>query len=389
MCESYGSGLAGRKIILIAQYGRSGGTRTYLRQLIDFYTRHDVRLIVVRDGPQVDPEVDTWIMGPGHQSLHCTEVLNTKYFGLWDKLSGGVSERRFLAELEGFGALAERESADIVVGSVAHPGSLLGAVSSSLRGIYLLHTFPHGVRSRVLHPVKAMMLPATVQFVTVSQFAITAMSRSWPINRGEVVSLHSTAGPPLRGAVMDRQVPARVLTLGHVDHHKDPETWVNVAERILDSHPSVRFVWAGEGPLLNKYRRIVRTRKLSSNVEFRGLVSDVSPLMREATVYMQPSLVENPSLAVLDASRHGVPCVVSSVGGLPEIVENGKTGLLVSPRDEQGFSEAVRRVINEPAIARDLGQSARKRYEEYSSPDAWAQRMLRLHEGVLRRSWHA
>ena len=381
----HGSRLSGRKVILLAQYGYSGGTRTYLRTLITFYSQLGVELLVVRDGPLSDPEMDQRIAECGYRSITFAEALGGPEpdYGIWDKLAGGVSLRRKSIESQAFRALLERESADLVVASVGQPGAHLGAVASSSRAIYLLHTYPHGLRSRILRPVRFGMLQPHIQLVSVSRFAASTIEEVWRLPSGRVRVLYSTAGPVMPILGRGGGGPTTVITLGHVDRHKDPGTWIAMTEQVLSIYPSVRFVWAGEGPLIDWCKGEVAKRNLTQSVAFPGLVSNVDELMRSAAVYVQPSRVESLGLGVLDAARRGIPCVVSAVGGLSEVVKDGESGFLCRPGDADGFASGVGRLISDPEFAHQLGANALNEYRMRFSLEAWTSTLTELHEAAL------
>ena len=381
----HGLRLNGRKVILLAQYGYSGGTRTYLRHLITFYSQLGIELLVVRDGPLPDPEMDQRIAECGYRSITFAEALGGPEpdYGIWDKIAGGVSLRRNAIESQAFRALLERESADLVVASVGHPGAHLGAVASCSRALYLLHTYPHGLRSRILRPVRFGMLRPHIQLVSVSRFAASTIEEVWRLPSGRVRVLYSTAGPVMPILGRGGGDPTIVITLGHVARHKDPGTWIAMTERVLSVYPSVRFVWAGEGPLIDWCRGEVAKRNLTQSVAFPGLVSNVDELMRSAAVYVQPSRVESLGLGVLDAARWGIPSVVSAVGGLSEVVTDGENGFLCRPGDADGFALGVGRLISDPEFAHQLGANALNEYRMRFSLEAWTSTLTELHEAAL------
>jgi glycosyltransferase involved in cell wall biosynthesis len=145
----------------------------------------------------------------------------------------------------------------------------------------------------------------------------------------------------------------------------------------------VRLVWAGSGSLLEQYRAEVRTRGLEGRVAFVGHVDDTDALYRRALVYVQPSRVESLGLALLDAIRHAVPSVVPAVGGMPEVVLDGRTGSVVAPGRPDLLAEAVARLLTDPAERTARGSAARAYYAEEFSEERWDERMAALHREVL------
>jgi glycosyltransferase involved in cell wall biosynthesis len=113
-------------------------------------------------------------------------------------------------------------------------------------------------------------------------------------------------------------------------------------------------------------------------VEVLGRVADreaLADLYARASVYCLPSRFEPYGLSLLEAMAHGLPCVVTDVGALPEIVADGETGLVVPPDDNLGLSAALHRLLDDPRYARRLGAGGRERVERELSWDAVVQRM--------------
>lgn len=98
---------------------------------------------------------------------------------------------------------------------------------------------------------------------------------------------------------------------------------------------------------------------------------------------MQPSKVENLSLSVLDAMRYGKPCVVTNVGGFPELVRSGETGWVVEVDDQHELAQRVLQLAKDPNERKRMGNSAQAVYASHFSPDLWENEMQKLHDKVL------
>jgi glycosyltransferase involved in cell wall biosynthesis len=121
---------------------------------------------------------------------------------------------------------------------------------------------------------------------------------------------------------------------------------------------------------------------VSERVVFAGYRADVAALMAGSDVFCLPSTIEGLPIVVLEAMAQGTPVVASAVGGTPELVEDGVTGLLVAPGDVDGLARALAQVLDDPKLARLLGEAGRRRVrEEFSATEA-AERILRLYESA-------
>ncbi|MGH7443780.1 MAG: glycosyltransferase, partial [Longimicrobiales bacterium] len=103
---------------------------------------------------------------------------------------------------------------------------------------------------------------------------------------------------------------------------------------------------------------------LSDSILLLGVRSDVRQLLELCTVFVFPSLWESFGLAALEAMASARPVIASSVGGVPEIIEDGKTGVLVPTHDPGALAAAVKRLLRSPDQARDLGAAARSAVQE-------------------------
>lgn len=132
------------------------------------------------------------------------------------------------------------------------------------------------------------------------------------------------------------------------------------------------------------YKRLLeeqaRERGVEGRVRFLGSRDDVPALLAAADALVLPSWIEGFPLVVLEAMAAGVPVVATAVGGTPEAVVNGETGLLVPTRDVHALARAIRHLLEDPDRARRLGEAGRRRARERFEANAAARRILGLYE---------
>ena len=109
-------------------------------------------------------------------------------------------------------------------------------------------------------------------------------------------------------------------TIGHVVGYKNPEVWLESAKRILSYRSDTKFVWLGEGTMLDAMRQQVTQQGYDDRVSFEGVQDNVGEYLATATIYFQPSVIENHAISIIDAMASGLPCVASCVGGTPESI---------------------------------------------------------------------
>jgi glycosyltransferase involved in cell wall biosynthesis len=125
---------------------------------------------------------------------------------------------------------------------------------------------------------------------------------------------------------------------------------------------------------------------LQGRVVFTGMRSDVPSVLSAATVSVLPSLSEGLPNAILESMAAGLPVVATRVGGTPEAVQDGVTGLLVPPRDPAALVAALRAVIEDRELAARLGQAAKRRVTEWFSLERMVRRTEQLYDWLLARA---
>ena len=126
--------------------------------------------------------------------------------------------------------------------------------------------------------------------------------------------------------------------------------------------------------------REARSLGLEGRVTFTGHRSDARALLAGLDVFVLPSWVEGMPIVVLEAMAAGKPVVATAVGGTPELVVDGETGVLVPPRDPEALARALTELLDEPERARRLGEAGRARVRERFSEDAMTRRILEVYD---------
>jgi glycosyltransferase involved in cell wall biosynthesis len=140
--------------------------------------------------------------------------------------------------------------------------------------------------------------------------------------------------------------------------------------------PQAAFAITGTGPLDEQLRELSVTLGVDERVAFLGRVPEVAPVLAAADIVVLPSLSEGLPTVAVEAMALGKPVVATRVGGTPEAVEDGVTGLLVEPRDPAALAAAIMRLADDPVLARTLGEAgaarARERFSAAAMVDSYA-----------------
>ena len=161
--------------------------------------------------------------------------------------------------------------------------------------------------------------------------------------------------------------------------------WLAAAQVVLERHPDARFLLVGDGPLRAELEAAAAARGLERAVIFPGLREDVRPYMAAMDVFLMTSIFEGLPIALLEAMAMRRPIVATPVGGIPEVVRNGKDGLLVEPGDVGATAAAILRLLADRAGAIELGAAARRRVAESFSAPVMMRRIEGIYDEVLQR----
>jgi glycosyltransferase involved in cell wall biosynthesis len=207
------------------------------------------------------------------------------------------------------------------------------------------------------------------------------------------VDLHRFHGPVDPAAVraglgLEADVPM-VTVVSRVTRLKGLETFITAAALLVDRYPRVRFVIAGEpapgdGLYLASLRRLAVQLGVGERVVFAGLCREVPSLLAASTVVVMPSLNEALSNSLLEAMAAAVPTVATRVGGTPEAMADGESGLLVPPGDVRALSSRVGQLLDDRQMAAALGRAARGVVEQRFSLPQMVAATEQLYEGRVR-----
>jgi glycosyltransferase involved in cell wall biosynthesis len=161
-------------------------------------------------------------------------------------------------------------------------------------------------------------------------------------------------------------------------------TFLEAAANLLgDKGRRVHFVIAGDGPAREEWTQFIKQEPWKGNVTLLGHRADVPNVLASLNVLVLPSYAhEGIPQIILQAQAMARPVVATTIGGIPEVVEDGATGLLVPPRDAGALAEKIRAILDDPALAKRLGQAARAQIEKSYSLDAMGGRLLGLYQSL-------
>lgn len=262
--------------------------------------------------------------------------------------------------------------------------SLLGSAAARLAGLPTVATV-HGLNSRTC-------FTRATHIIAVSN-AVRQHLVGQGLPEDRITVIHNGVDLKLLSRPYDRAGLRRawglppsaplLVTVGRLVPEKGHRDLLHAFGR-LARHPEwrdLRLLVVGAGVLLPSLEAEAEARGLSDRVIFAGFQRDVPPFVQAADIFVLPSLREGLSLSALEAMALAKPVVACRVGGTPEVVVEGETGLLVSPANSEELAQALDRLLRAPDQARAMGEAGARRVRDAFD----LEQMVSKIEGIYRR----
>ncbi len=182
------------------------------------------------------------------------------------------------------------------------------------------------------------------------------------------------------GINMDEPVVMHVANFKTVKGH---DYLLEAMVSVVKSVPKVKLVLIGEDEMNGRLQNLAVQLGIDKNLLFLGKRDDVQNLLPMADICVLPSLSEGMSNAILEYMKWGKPVIATQVGGNPELIEEGRSGLLVPPRNSQSLGMAMIHLLRDPFLCRQMGKNARKRVEEIFTIEKMVQNYEQLFESLI------
>lgn len=179
--------------------------------------------------------------------------------------------------------------------------------------------------------------------------------------------------------------------IGQIQEVKGIHFLIEAVSCIAKSYPCIRLFVAGDDTLSKQseyfpcLKKMCTTLNLNHIVIWGGFVNDTSALYSAIDVLVLPSTYEPFGRVLIEAMAAGKPVISTRVGGIPEVVEDGITGLLVPPEDPKALAKAIAELIDNPALARRFGEKGRERVEKYFNAKTNTRQLERIYNQIIER----
>ena len=172
--------------------------------------------------------------------------------------------------------------------------------------------------------------------------------------------------------------------MGLIAHSKGVFDLVNVVKRLTKCGFEIELRIGGHGDI----KTLNKLKGKNKNILYLGWLNDKEKeiLYQKTDIFVLPSYYEGMPMCILEAMSYGIPVIATSVGGIPEVVEDKKTGILVPPGDIKKLTEALKYLVENRDIRQKFGEAARRRVEEMFNIETVAMRLDVLFSEVINKS---
>lgn len=288
-----------------------------------------------------------------------------------------------------------RVQPDLLHTHLGYADFLGGIAARSLRipAVSTLHVmeWDREWRERVKLMLIALARTACCQrVICVSDAARARYVAAWPARRDRVVTVHNGvaavrrvgAGRAVRAELGIAPGDPVISMITVLREGKGHAVAIEAVAALRAHFPGVRLVILGDGPAANEIRALAAP--LGDAAIVTGHRSDVMEVLDATDILLHPSRVDAFPTALLQAMAAGVPVVATRVGGIPEIVEDGRHGVLIpAPPRASDIGRAITDLLADPKRRRALAAAARERFDERFSVEAWMRRLLPVYEAAI------
>ena len=164
--------------------------------------------------------------------------------------------------------------------------------------------------------------------------------------------------------------------------HKGQRHLIEAAAIVVTKVPDARFVIAGEGELRPALERQIKDHRLEKHVFLTGFRPDILSIHKGFDIFVMSSVTEGLGTSLLDAMACGKPIVATTAGGMPEVVVDGRTGLLVPPRDHVAMADAIVRLLRDESARQEMAAAGLARVRARFSAERMVQDTLEVYRRV-------
>ncbi|MBT4917755.1 glycosyltransferase family 4 protein [Candidatus Peregrinibacteria bacterium] len=173
-----------------------------------------------------------------------------------------------------------------------------------------------------------------------------------------------------------------IISVAELHERKGHKYLIKAMSEVVEKYPNTKLVIVGDGPHRESLETLIKKLKMEKHVILLGRRSDVPQLLKSANIFALPSRREAFGLVNLEAMLTPLPVVATRVGGIPEIVEDGKTGILVEPENSEVFEEALKKLISKPDLRKKYAEAGLTRAKNTFSAEKMAKEYEKIYSKI-------
>lgn len=259
----------------------------------------------------------------------------------------------------------------------------------------LFHDLESGEKSilrfyPVIHPLQQLYVKKVSRFIAVSQKTKELAVEHFGVDTNKISLVYNGVDVnlfqlPNQAELSVKYSRPTIVYVGRIISKKGIDVLIKAMPEVIKFSPQVRFIFVGGGNI-SFYKEMIRSLGISEkNYLFTGHMGylDRSKLIREASVFVNPSFFENCSISILEAMSSGCAVIASNVGGNPELIQSGKNGLLVRAFDDKEFARAIISLLKDESFNNMIGKEARRTVERSFSSTKCAEDTYNVYKQTL------
>lgn len=368
-----------KKILVSGHFGKFGGTRTYLTNLLEllFKNNYDVVIAILNEDSLLIELVKKmkfeYLIIPHESNFISIQRRIPIVRFVINLLSNTIEYFRFKK-------IIMKYDLDLGIFSGWEPTGRFGSfILLPFSKICVVHSYPVGAIRKSLRNILTKKIGKNSLLLTVSEYSKKTIIKYW-LNEETSENCHVIYNgvKDNNSVCVDKNKKKIVLTFGHTVWYKNPLLWIDIAKKTISKFGNdINFIWVGDGELFSRCKEEV-SRDWEKNIKFMGFSSEIDKFYAEATIYFQPSQLESHGISVIDAMKHGIPCIVSDQGGLKESVMNMKEGFVISLNNTEKIVDKIGLLLGDVSLRNKMGENARRRYESKFTHKLWEYHTLEI-----------
>jgi len=172
-------------------------------------------------------------------------------------------------------------------------------------------------------------------------------------------------------------------TVGSLTREKGHKYLIRAIPKMIGRFPETVFLFVGEGIERSNLENISCKLGIKDKVAFPGTRKDIPNILSTFNVFILPSLKEGLPMALLEAQAAKVPTIATRVGAIPNVIENGATGVLIPPKDSEAISRAIERILSDKKAASKMAERGFEMVRDNFSAESMANKYLSLYKKLL------